>query len=90
LIWRGFDKLRGELGLMILCYNFTRVLTIIGLDRLVAWLVTRCLLGAMSLLATVRASVAGRRSGLCRKARIFDDPCSPAGRPHQGATGFAT
>jgi transposase len=30
---RGFDKVRGELGLMVLCYNFTRVLNIIGLDR---------------------------------------------------------
>src|SRR5882757_3014064 len=30
---RGFDKVRGEWGLMALCYNFTRVLTILGLDR---------------------------------------------------------
>lgn len=30
---RGFDKVRGEWSLMALCYNFSRVLRIIGLDR---------------------------------------------------------
>jgi transposase len=35
---RGFAKVRGELGLMVLCYNFTRALNIIGLKRLVEWL----------------------------------------------------
>jgi len=29
---RGFDKVRGEWSLMALCYNFTRVLNILGLD----------------------------------------------------------
>jgi transposase len=29
---RGFDKVRGEWSLMALCYNFSRVLRIIGLD----------------------------------------------------------
>lgn len=38
---RGFDKVRGEWSLMALCYNFTRVLNIIGLERLVAWLAER-------------------------------------------------
>ena len=33
---RGFDKVRGEWSLMALCYNFTRVLSIIGFDRFVA------------------------------------------------------
>ena len=35
---RGFDKVRGEWGLMALCYNFTRVLGIIGFDRFIAYL----------------------------------------------------
>jgi transposase len=35
---RGFDKVRGEWGLMALCYNFTRVLSIIGFDRFLAYL----------------------------------------------------
>lgn len=29
---RGFDKVRGEWSLMVLCYNFTRVLGILGFD----------------------------------------------------------
>ena len=35
---RGFDKVRGEWSLMALCYNFTRVLNILGLDRFTAYL----------------------------------------------------
>jgi hypothetical protein len=35
---RGFDKVRGEWGLMALCYNFTRVLSIVGFDRFIAYL----------------------------------------------------
>jgi transposase len=35
---RGFAKVRGECSLMVLCYNFTRVLNIIGLDKFIAWL----------------------------------------------------
>lgn len=30
---RGFNKVRGEWGLMALCYNFTRVLNILGFER---------------------------------------------------------
>jgi len=32
---RGFDKVRGEWSLMALCYNFTRVLNILGFDGFV-------------------------------------------------------
>lgn len=35
---RGFDKVRGEWSLMALCYNFTRVLSILGLDGFLAFL----------------------------------------------------
>jgi transposase len=38
---RGFDKVRGEWSLMALCYNFTRVLNIIGFDRFIACLAKR-------------------------------------------------
>jgi transposase len=38
---RGFDKVRGEWSLMALCYNFSRVLNILGLDRLMAYLAKR-------------------------------------------------
>jgi hypothetical protein len=30
---RGFDKVRGEWSLMAPCYNFTRVLNILGFHR---------------------------------------------------------
>jgi hypothetical protein len=33
---RGFDKVRGEWNLMALCYNFTRVLNILGFEGFVA------------------------------------------------------
>jgi hypothetical protein len=46
---RGFDKVRGEWSLMALCYNFTRVLNILGLERFVA-----CV--AKALLSCQRAS----------------------------------
>jgi transposase len=40
---RGFDKVRGEWSLMALCYNFTRILNIVGFDGFVAsvreWLI---------------------------------------------------
>jgi transposase len=35
---RGFKKVRGEWSLMALCYNFTRVLNILGFDRFTAYL----------------------------------------------------
>jgi transposase len=33
---RGLDKVRGEWSLMALCYNFTRVLNILGFERFIA------------------------------------------------------
>ncbi len=33
---RGFNKVRGEWNLMALCYNFTRVLNILGFERFMA------------------------------------------------------
>jgi transposase len=38
---RGFKKVRGEWSLMALCYNFSRVLNIVGLDRLIAYFAER-------------------------------------------------
>jgi transposase len=37
-LMRGFDKVRGEWSLMALCYNFTRVLNILGFDGFVAYM----------------------------------------------------
>jgi transposase len=38
---RGFDKVRGEWSIMALCYNFTRMLNIIGFDGFTAHLAKR-------------------------------------------------
>ena len=38
---RGFNKVRGEWSLMALCYNFARVLNLLGLDGLTRHLVKR-------------------------------------------------
>jgi transposase len=40
---RGFDKVRGEWSLMALCYNFTRVLNILGFERFVAYMAAKML-----------------------------------------------
>jgi hypothetical protein len=32
-LMRGMERCRGELSLMVLCYNFTRVLNLLGLDK---------------------------------------------------------
>ncbi len=53
---RGFDKVRGEWSLMALCYNFTRVLNILGFDRLAAYLATRRARRAFLLLLRVAAA----------------------------------
>jgi hypothetical protein len=52
-LMRGLNKVRGELSLMVLCYNFTRALTIVGLDGLIRWLATRSFLPAIWPLAVV-------------------------------------
>ena len=60
---RGFNKVRGEWSLMALCYNFTRVLNILGFDRFTAYLAEK-------------ASVA-RESSLARRF-AFDSACLAA------------
>jgi hypothetical protein len=39
---RGFDKVRGEWSLMALCYNFSRLLSILGIDQFLACLARNC------------------------------------------------
>jgi transposase len=53
---RGFDKVRGEWSLMALAYNFTRVLTIIGLDGFLAHLAKR--IADCAVLAAVMTAMA--------------------------------
>jgi len=61
---RGFDKVRGEWSLMALCYNFTRVLNILGLDRFRAYLATRAGLSLFPLVSAAKAT-------MCRLIRVF-------------------
>jgi hypothetical protein len=60
---RGFDKVRGEWSLMALCYNFSRVLSILGLDSLMAYLANRHLYWAFWLLKTVSAIITRLQAG---------------------------
>lgn len=60
---RGFDKVRGEWSLMALCYNFSRVLSILGLDSLIAYLASRYPYLALLLLTTVSDIITGRQAG---------------------------
>lgn len=54
---RGFKKVRGEWSLMALCYNFTRVLNILGFDRFLAHMVDRALSLRQSALAAARRGI---------------------------------
>jgi transposase len=50
---RGFNKVRGEWSLMALCYNFTRVLNILGFERFVAFMAAKALAARECALVTV-------------------------------------
>jgi transposase len=53
---RGFDKVRGEWSLMALCYNFTRVLNILGFERFVAYMAEKaCVACKCGLASALRA-----------------------------------
>src|SRR5271156_3425641 len=75
---RGFAKVRGELGLMVLCYNFTRVLNIIGLKKLIAWLVARSFWPGTWRLRRVLAALARVPGGFDRWG---NELTAPGGRP---------
>lgn len=66
---RGFDKVRGEWSLMALCYNFTRVLNILGFERFVA-----CVAEALSLHQNALAAV---MDALQRTLEPFWSPIVP-------------
>ncbi|WP_130584361.1 IS1182 family transposase, partial [Bradyrhizobium sp. Leo170] len=57
---RGLDKVRGEWSLMALCYNFSRLLSILGFDGFIACLASRqaSSLAAICILRAV-AAIAG-------------------------------
>src|SRR5262249_61402367 len=53
---RGFDKVRGEWSLMALCYNFSRVLSILGIDSFMTYLANRHPYWAFLLLSIITAT----------------------------------
>ncbi|WP_208867127.1 transposase, partial [Bradyrhizobium sp. AS23.2] len=59
---RGFDKVRGEWSLMALCYNFSRVLRILGLDTFMAYLASRHPHLALLLLSAITDIIARLRA----------------------------
>jgi len=61
---RGFDKVRGEWSLMALCYNFSRVLSILGFDNFTAYLASRNPYWALLLLKTVSAIITRLKAGV--------------------------
>src|SRR5947209_1602361 len=64
---RGFDKVHGEWSLMALCYNFTRVLNILGFDGFIAQLAR---IATQMILRLHSAAAAARRSLRTLLARL--------------------
>jgi transposase len=54
---RGFKKVRGEWSLMALCYNFTRVLNILGFERFTAYLAEKLRAAQDRCLVTLAAAL---------------------------------
>ena len=54
---RGFKKVRGEWSLMALCYNFTRVLNILGFKRFTAYLAEKAPMACKSGLASALRAI---------------------------------
>jgi transposase len=87
---RGFAKVRGELGLMVLCYNFTRVLNIVGLERLVAWLAAWSSWPEFRLLAAVLAALGRVLGEFCRWSNEWPAPGGRMLRHHGTLRGHAS
>jgi transposase len=83
---RGFDKVRGEWSLMALCYNFARVLNIIGFDGFAAYFAIRAAERAILLIPSAVTTALGRVTvvmaricpGLAQKSAILRLRFSPA------------
>jgi transposase len=63
---RGFAKVRGEWSLMALCYNFSRVLSILGLDRWLQALAQRAAAALMALVSALLGAYQPPRAALRR------------------------
>ena len=69
-LMRGFNKVRGEWSLMALCYNFARVLNIIGFDNFTAYLVR---MAKQAILLLHWAAVALRKTLLVAIGAVITD-----------------
>jgi hypothetical protein len=77
---RGFNKVRGEWGLMALAYNFTRVFNILDFDGFVRHLTDRTATSALLRLHRAGTAALARAAGLsarfsiaiAQNARIYD------------------
>ena len=83
---RGFNKVRGEWSLMALCYNFTRVLNILGIDRFVAhlarWLAEtafRLLRSGVTALGRLKTALGAIGEHFAPKSAIIQDRFHPTG-----------
>jgi transposase len=76
---RGFDKVRGEWSLMALCYNFTRILNIVGFDRFVAS-VREWLAACICLLRSAQSACRPAKASLAALLERFASQCPTEGR----------
>ena len=76
---RGLDKVRGEWSLMALCYNFTRVLNILGFEAFVTSMAKafRSLLPARSAPAGCLKLLVDAFEQICRLGPRSDASASP-------------
>jgi len=77
---RGFDKVRGEWSLMALCYNFSRALNIVGLDRLIGYFAERARKSSSVHLFDALAATIGALTPLMARLAGRIGPHSPSGR----------
>jgi transposase len=72
---RGFDKVRGEWSLMALCYNFARVLSILGFDGFMACLASRQAVSLASIyILGVVAAIAGLAKAFIGSTKLRQNP----------------
>jgi len=71
---RGFNKVRGEWGLMALAYNFTRVLNILGFDDFVRYLAAKAAKWALPALHNAATPALGVVIGLLARFSIAIAP----------------
>jgi hypothetical protein len=72
---RGLNKVRGEWSLMALCYNFARVLNILGFDGFTAYLARRRTERAILLTLNAAAAIFGPATAFM--ARIWAGMTQP-------------